>query len=229
MDLYFATMTEYQKGLCDKVLFLKPPKMKDILGSYVSDQGISQFRCAETEKFPHVTFFFNDYREEPFEGEDRELIPSPKEVATYDQKPEMSAYGIRDATLQAIESKKYGLVVVNFANPDMVGHTGVLEAAVKACEVVDECVGDLLEAIDQIGGTAVITADHGNSDQLVVPETGGAHTAHTLNPVELVIYGAGEEDKSLRESGCLGDIAPTILQIMGLKQPEAMTGKSLIQ
>jgi 2,3-bisphosphoglycerate-independent phosphoglycerate mutase len=229
MDLYFATMTEYQKGLCDKVLFLKPPKMKDILGSYVSDQGISQFRCAETEKFPHVTFFFNDYREEPFEGEDRELIPSPKEVATYDQKPEMSAYGIRDATLQAIESKKYGLVVVNFANPDMVGHTGVLEAAVKACEVVDECVGDLLEAIDHIGGAAVITADHGNSDQLVVPETGGAHTAHTLNPVELVIYGAGEEDKSLRESGCLGDIAPTILQIMGLKQPEAMTGKSLIQ
>ncbi len=229
MDLYFATMTEYQKGLCDKVLFLKPPKMKDILGSYVAEQNIAQFRCAETEKFPHVTFFFNDYREEPFEGEDREMLPSPKDVTTYDQKPEMSAYGIRDATLRAIESGKYGLVVVNFANPDMVGHTGVLPAAVKACEVVDACVGDLLEAVDRMGGAAIITADHGNADQLVVPETGGAHTAHTLNPVELVIYGAEEKNKQLREGGCLGDIAPTVLELMGLSKPEAMTGQSLIR
>ncbi|MEO0453124.1 MAG: 2,3-bisphosphoglycerate-independent phosphoglycerate mutase [Verrucomicrobiota bacterium] len=228
LDTFFVTMTEYQKGLCPNVLFLKPPKMDDILGSYVAGEGLSQFRCAETEKFPHVTFFFNDYREEPFDLEDREMIQSPKDVSTYDQKPEMSAYGIRDATLKAIESKKYDLIVVNFANPDMVGHTGVLDAAVKACEVVDECLGDLLSAIDQTGAIAVITADHGNSDQLMVPETKSPHTAHTLNPVELVIYGKGKENLSLRSSGCLGDIAPTILQLMELPVPEAMTGQVLI-
>jgi len=228
-DVFFVTMTEYQKGLCENVLFLKPPKMDDILGSYVAGKGIAQFRCAETEKFPHVTFFFNDYREEPFDGEDRELIPSPKDVATYDQKPEMSAYGIRDAALNAIQSGTYGLLVINFANPDMVGHTGVLEAAVKACEVVDECVGDLLEALDGAGGAAVVTADHGNSDQLIDPKTGGAHTAHTLNPVELVIYGKGCEGLKLSGSGCLGDIAPTVLKLMGLEQPGAMTGHCLIE
>ncbi|NDV61765.1 2,3-bisphosphoglycerate-independent phosphoglycerate mutase [Puniceicoccales bacterium CK1056] len=228
LDLYYATMTDYQKGLCDKVIFNKPAKMPDILGTYVADKGIPQFRCAETEKFPHVTFFFNDYREEPLEGEDREMIPSPKEVATYDLKPEMSAYGIRDAADKAIRSGKYGLVVINFANADMVGHTGSKEAAIKACEVVDNCVGTLLEAVDAIGAAALITADHGNSDQMYVPETGSAHTAHTLNPVELVVYGKELKSLSLAQSGRLADIAPTILKLMGLEQPAAMTGANLL-
>lgn len=227
LDLYFATMTEYQKGLCPNVIFRKPEKMKHILGSFVDDLGIPQFRCAETEKFPHVTFFFNDYREEPFEFEDRELIPSPQEVPTYDLKPEMSAYGIKDATKKAILSGKYGLIVVNFANADMVGHTGSVEAAIKACSAVDECVGELLEAIDQMKGRAIITADHGNSDQMK-QEDGSPHTAHTLNPVELVVYGEGCANLQLKEGGRLGDIAPTILRLMGLPQPVAMTGECLI-
>ena len=229
LDLYFATLSEYQKGLCPNVIFKKPEKMTDILGGYLADKGIGQFRCAETEKFPHVTFFFNDYREEPFPGEDRELVPSRKDCATYDEKPEMSAYGIRDAAVKAIKSGKYGLVVVNFANPDMVGHTGVLEACIKACEIVDSCVGDLLTAIDEVGGRAVITADHGNSDQLWNHATEGAHTAHTLNPVEVVVYSDAHKAASLADGGALGDIAPTLLQLMELEQPAAMTGRSLIQ
>ncbi len=228
LDLFYATMTEYQKGLCENVIFRKPPKMEDILGSYVSAKGIPQFRCAETEKFPHVTFFFNDYREEPFPLEDRQLVPSPKEVATYDQKPEMSAPGIRDATVAAIRSGVYGLVVVNFANPDMVGHTGSLPAAIQACEVVDGCVSEILKAVDEMGGRAVITADHGNSDQMFVPETGSPHTAHTLNPVEVVVYGEGCKGLKLKDGGRLADIAPTVLRLMDLPQPEAMTGECLI-
>lgn len=227
-DLYFATLSEYQKGLCPNIIFQKPPKMDDILGGYLAEQGIGQFRCAETEKFPHVTFFFNDYREEPFPGEDRELIPSRKDCATYDEKPEMSAFGIRDAAAAAIRSGKYGLIVVNFANPDMVGHTGVLDACIEACEVVDGCVGDLLAAIDEVGGSAVVTADHGNSDQLWNNENNGPHTAHTLNPVEVVIYDEPHKGATLAEGGALGDIAPTILKLMNLPQPAAMTGKCLI-
>jgi 2,3-bisphosphoglycerate-independent phosphoglycerate mutase len=229
LEIFFATMSEYQQGLCENVLFMKPPKMKDILATYVADQGIAQFRCAETEKFPHVTFFFNDYREEPVEGEVREMIPSPKEVSTYDQKPEMSAYGIKDATVRAIDSGKYGLVVVNFANADMVGHTGVLAAAIQACEVVDGCVGEILAAVDRQQGQAIITADHGNSDQMEVPGTKSPHTSHTLNPVEMVIYGAGCKDLTLKSTGRLGDIAPTLLKLMELPQPAAMTGDCLIE
>jgi 2,3-bisphosphoglycerate-independent phosphoglycerate mutase len=228
LDLYFATLSEYQKGLCDNIVFFKPEKMDDILGGYIAEKGIGQFRCAETEKFPHVTFFFNDYREEPFPGEDRELVPSRKDCATYDEKPEMSACGIRDASVAAIKSGKYGLIVINFANPDMVGHTGVLKACIEACEIVDGCLADLLAAIDEVGGSAVITADHGNSDQLWNFENNGPHTAHTLNPVEVVVYSQEFKDAKLAESGALGDIAPTILQLMGLEQPAAMTGKSLI-
>ncbi|TVP78427.1 MAG: 2,3-bisphosphoglycerate-independent phosphoglycerate mutase [Puniceicoccaceae bacterium] len=228
LDLFFATLSEYQKGLCPNIVFQKPPKMDAILGAYLAERGIAQFRCAETEKFPHVTFFFNDYREEPFPGEDRELIPSRKDCATYDEKPEMSAFGIRDATIKAIESGKYGLIVVNFANPDMVGHTGVLAACIEACEVVDGCVGDLLQAIDAVGGSAVITADHGNSDQLWNHENNGPHTAHTLNPVEVVIYSQQYKNAKLAPGGALGDIAPTILKLMDLPQPEPMTGSSLI-
>jgi 2,3-bisphosphoglycerate-independent phosphoglycerate mutase len=228
-ELFYVTMTEYQKGLCPNVIFLKPPQMDSILGAYVSEKNIPQFRCAETEKFPHVTFFFNDYREEPFPLEERALIQSPTDCATYDEKPEMSAYGVRDAALKAIKSQKYGLIVINFANPDMVGHTGVLEACIKACEIVDGCVGELLQAIDQVGGKALITADHGNSDKLWNEQSQSAHTAHTLNPVEVVIYGAETERFTLRETGCLGDIAPTLLQLMDLEKPTAMTGESLIQ
>jgi 2,3-bisphosphoglycerate-independent phosphoglycerate mutase len=228
LDLYYATMTDYQKGLCDKVIFPKPDKMPDILGTYVADKGIAQFRCAETEKFPHVTFFFNDYREEPLPLEDREMLQSPKEVSTYDQKPEMSAFGVRDAAARAIRSGKYGLMVVNFANADMVGHTGSQKAAIAACEAVDSCVGELMKAADETGAALLITADHGNSDQMWVPETQSPHTAHTLNPVELVIYGKDCQDLKLAQSGRLADIAPTILKLMGLDQPAAMTGVSLI-
>ena len=221
-------MTEYQKGLCPNVIFLKPEKMESILGAYVSDRGIPQFRCAETEKFPHVTFFFNDYREEPFPLEDRVLVQSPKDCATYDEKPEMSAFEVRDAAVKAIESQKYGLIIINFANPDMVGHTGVIEACEKACEVVDACVGDLLKSVDAVGGRALITADHGNSDKLWNESTDSAHTAHTLNPVEVIVYGRETSALKLRDSGCLGDIAPTLLELMDLPKPDAMTGDSLI-
>jgi 2,3-bisphosphoglycerate-independent phosphoglycerate mutase len=196
--------------------------------------GLAQFRCAETEKFPHVTFFFNDYREEPFPGEERAIIQSPKTLpdgsplATYDQQPEMSAFGVRDAARAAILSKKYGLIVVNFANPDMVGHTGSLPAAIKACETVDGCLGDLLAALDQVGGAALITADHGNADQMWDFEANSPHTRHTLNPVEVVIYGKGLEKLKLRPAGRLADLAPTLLRLMALPQPAAMTGQSLI-
>lgn len=229
LDLFFATMSEYQKGLCENIIFYKPKQMTDILGGYIADKGIPQFRCAETEKFPHVTFFFNDYREEPYPGEERALIPSRKDCATYDEKPEMSAYGIRDAAAEAIRSGKYGLLVVNFANADMVGHTGVVEACVKACEIVDGCVQDLLDAVDSVGGHALITADHGNSDQLWNFENNGPHTAHTLNPVEIVLYGPDCKGKGIADGGALGDIAPTILKLMGLNQPEAMTGTCLLK
>lgn len=227
-DFFYATMTDYEKGLCPNVLFPKPPKMVNILGQVVADRGIPQFRSAETEKFPHVTFFFNDYREEPFPGEERGLVPSPK-VSTYDQQPEMSAAGVTEVAEAAIRSGTFGLVVVNFANPDMVGHTGVLDAARQACEVTDACVATLLRAIDAMDGRAVITADHGNSDQMFVPETNSPHTAHTLNPVELVLYGRGLQNRSLRQEDTrLADIAPTLLELMELEIPDEMTGKSLL-
>jgi len=236
LDLYYATMTNYEEGLCPHVLFDKPPKMPDILGEYVANKGIPQFRCAETEKFPHVTFFFNDYREEPFPGEERAIIQSPKTLpdgsplSTYDQQPEMSAFGVRDAARAAILSKKFGLIIVNFANADMVGHTGSLPAAIKAVETVDTCLGDLLAAIDQVGGAAVITADHGNSDQMWDFEANSPHTRHTLNPVEVVVYGKGLQKMKLRQQpvGRLADLAPTMLRLMGLPRPAAMTGQSLI-
>src|SRR5688572_29039257 len=156
--------------------------MKGILGEYVSTLGLRQFRAAETEKFPHVTFFFNDYREEPFPGEDRHMVPSPQ-VSTYDLQPEMSAYGVCDEVVRRIDSDRYDLIVVNFANGDMVGHTGVLSAAVKAVEAVDVCVGRILEAAQRHNGIAIVTADHGNCEQMIDPTTGGPHTAHTTYDV----------------------------------------------
>lgn len=228
LDLFYAIMTEYEKGLCENVIFRKPPKMANTLGMFVSEQGIPQFRCAETEKYPHVTFFFNDYRDDPFEGEDWGMAPSPKDVATYDQKPEMSAAHVCSLTKEAILSGKYGMIVVNFANTDMVGHTGDLQACIQAAETVDGCLKELLEALDEMGGQALITADHGNSDQMWNPEVDAPHTQHTLNPVEVVVYGEGCRDLTLKSEGRLADIAPTILKLMKLEQPAEMTGESLI-
>ena len=229
LNLFYATMTEYAAGLCEHVIFRKPAKMQDTLGMYVSGLGIPQFRCAETEKYPHVTFFFNDYRDEPFPAEDWGLVPSPKDVDTYDQKPEMSAAGVCEKTKEAILSGKYGLIVVNFANTDMVGHTGNLKACIRACEAVDGHLQELLDALDKVGGKALITADHGNSDQMWNPEVDAPHTQHTLNPVEVVIYGEGCKNLKLKPSGRLADIAPTILKLMELEQPVAMTGACLIE
>jgi len=228
LDLFYCTMTAYEKGLPVHVAYPKPPKMINILGEYVSGLGLKQFRCAETEKFPHVTFFFNDYREEPFAGEDRQIIPSPKEVTTYDQKPQMSAYGVCDEVLKRIDSGAYDLIVVNFANCDMVGHTGVLAAAVKAVEVVDECVGKILDALQRCGGVAIVTADHGNCEQMIDPATGGPHTAHTTYDVELSVVDDRYKGIKLLEGGRLADVAPTALKLMGLAQPAEMTGNSLI-
>ncbi len=184
-DVCFVAMTEYEKGLPVDVAFPKPPRMVNIVGEYFGGLGLKQFRCAETEKYAHVTFFFNDYREDPFEGEDRKLVPSPN-VATYDLKPEMSAYAVAKEAASRIRSGAYDFALVNFANPDMVGHTGVLQAAVKAGEVVDECVGTLLEALRDAGGVAVVTADHGNFECMVDPDTGKPHTAHTVGDVPMI-------------------------------------------
>jgi len=182
-----------------------------------------------------VTFFFNDYREQPFPGEDRQIVPSPKflpdgsPLTTYDQMPQMSAYGVCDEVVRRVDSGTYGQIVVNFANGDMVGHTGVLEAAVKAVEVVDECVGRILAAVQRQGGTAIVTADHGNCEQMIDPTTGGPHTAHTTYPVELIVVDDRFKGRKLREGGKLADVAPTALQMMDLEKPAEMTGVSLIE
>ncbi len=228
LDLYFATMSAYEKGLPVKVIIPKPPKMEQIFGQYISDLGLIQFRCAETEKYPHVTFFFNDYREEPFPGEERTLIPSPRDVATYDLKPEMSAHQVTDEVVSRIHSGRYDVVIVNFANGDMVGHTGVIEAAVKAVETVDFGVGRIVEAALAEGGAAIITADHGNCEQMIDPETGQPHTSHTTYDVDLIAVGDAFSGRSLREGGRLADICPTILEAMSLEKPAAMTGQSLL-
>jgi 2,3-bisphosphoglycerate-independent phosphoglycerate mutase len=228
-NLYFATMTGYETGLPVHVIFEKPAKMPDILGQYVSSLGLHQFRCAETEKYPHVTFFFNDYRDEPFNEEDREMAPSPRDVSTYDQKPEMSAEEVTRKVLQEIESGESAMIIVNYANGDMVGHTGVLKAAIQAVETVDACVGRLVEATLAKGGSLIVTADHGNCEQMIDPETGGPHTAHTTYDVPLIVVEPGLEGSELRSGGRLADIAPTVLELMGLPIPEAMTGKPLIR
>lgn len=227
-NLYFCTMANYEKGLPVHVAFERPPKMANILGDYASSLGLRQFRCAETEKFPHVTFFFNDYREEPFDGEDRQIVPSPRDVTTYDQKPEMSAHGVTEEMLRRIESDKYDLFILNYANGDMVGHTGKLAAAIKAVETVDECVGKVVDAVLAKGGAAVVTADHGNCEQMTDPATGGPHTAHTTYDVDLIVVDDRLKGRSLREGGRLADIAPTLLFLGGIKKPEDMTGESLV-
>ena len=195
------------------------------LGEWVAAQGKRQFRLAETEKYPHVTFFLNGGREVPFAGEERFMPASPK-VATYDLQPEMSAGEVSDRLVQAI-GEGFDLIVVNFANPDMVGHTGVLEAAIKACEAVDQGLGRAVEALRKVGGAMIVTADHGNCEQMWDPVTNGPHTAHTLNPVPVILFG-GPEGARLREGGRLADLAPTVLALMGLPQPKEMTGASLL-
>jgi len=230
LDLYYATMTEYEAGLPVHVVSPKPAKLKNILGEVVANAGIKQFRCAETEKNPHVTFFFNNYRADPFPGEDRACPQSPQ-VATYDLQPEMVADQVTAAAKEAILSGKYGLIVVNFANPDMVGHTGNLTAVVKAVEATDAGVAELLAALDSMDGKALVFADHGNCEQMWNPDTNGPHTAHTLNLVEVFVVGNefSKAGTQLRGGGRLGDIAPTALDLMGLPKPVEMTGESLIR
>jgi 2,3-bisphosphoglycerate-independent phosphoglycerate mutase len=230
LDLDYITMTAYWEELEPyvRVAFPKPPKMAEIAGSFISDLDLTQFRCAETEKFPHVTFFFNDYRDQPFPGEQREIVQSPK-VATYDLAPEMSAAGVRDAVLRRLASPDCEpFIVVNFANGDMVGHTGVLPAAIKACEVVDECVGAIVDATLARGGSLIVTADHGNAEQMYDPVTKAPHTAHTTYDVPLIVVGSAFKNRKLRSGGRLADVAPTMIDMMGLKKPQPMTGQSLL-
>ncbi|MDD6847360.1 MAG: 2,3-bisphosphoglycerate-independent phosphoglycerate mutase [Oscillospiraceae bacterium] len=219
----FVCMTQYDATMPNVDVAFKPQSLKNTLGEYISDKGLAQLRIAETEKYAHVTFFFNGGVEKQYEGEDRILVKSPA-VATYDMQPEMSAYEVTDKLVEAIKSGKYDMIILNFANCDMVGHTGIFDAAVKAVEAVDECVGKVTDAIAEMGGVALITADHGNADKMV-EDDGKPFTAHTTNPVPFCVIGY---DCKLREGGVLADIAPTMLEILGLPQPEEMTGKSII-
>ncbi len=231
--LHFVSFTQYDQNLSTPVAF-EPQNLTNILGEVIANQNLRQFRTAETEKYPHVTYFFNGGREQPFEGEDRELIPSPM-VSTYDKAPAMSAEKVTQTVCQAIEKEIYSLVVVNYANPDMVGHTGNIEAAKIAVETVDHCLGDLLKSATKVGGTVLITADHGNAEYMQ-DEFGNPWTAHTTNSVPLIVV-EGEKRKikgyatqlNLRDDGKLADIAPTILSILGLPKPQEMTGESLIK
>lgn len=225
LDLTFVTMTEYDSTLENVEIAFGPDNYSNTLGEYLSRMGKTQLRIAETEKYAHVTFFFNGGVEAPNKDEDRVLIPSPK-VATYDMKPEMSAYEVCDELLRRIDSDRYDFIVVNFANPDMVGHTGVFEAAMKAVEVVDECVGKIVDKMLEKDGTVCITADHGNAEMMTDIETGKTMTAHTTDPVPFIYV--SRNLKPLRGKGILADIAPTLLQAMGVAAPEEMTGKSLI-
>ena len=223
--LTYICMTQYDATMPNVEVAYRPESLANTLGEYLSRLGKTQLRIAETEKYAHVTFFFNGGVEAPYEGEDRVLIPSPK-VATYDLQPEMSAYAVTDEAVRRIESGRYDVIILNYANCDMVGHTGVFEAAVKAVEAVDTCLGRLLAALEKAGGRAFLTADHGNADQMA-DENGAPFTAHTTNPVPFVAIGFG--DVKLRSGGRLADIAPTMLQAMGLPQPEEMTGRSLLE
>lgn len=221
--VYFVCMTQYDEEMPNVSVAFEPEELTNTFGEYISKKGYKQLRIAETEKYAHVTFFFNGGVESTYEGEDRVLIPSPK-VATYDMKPEMSAYEVTDEVLKRIHSREYDVIVLNYANCDMVGHTGSFDAAVKAVEAVDECVGKVVEAVKAQDGIIIITADHGNADQMIDYETGGAHTAHTTNVVPLILIGKDAELKK----GRLADIAPTMLDLMGLEKPSEMTGESLI-
>ncbi len=222
--LNYVCMTQYDATMPNVEVAFKPQTLENTLGEYISNLGMEQLRIAETEKYAHVTFFFNGGVEKQYPGEDRILVKSPA-VATYDLQPEMSAYEVTEKLVPAIKSGKYDMIILNFANCDMVGHTGVFEAAVKAVEAVDTCVGKVIDAVKETGGVALITADHGNADKMI-DDDGEPFTAHTTNPVPFCVVGY---DCELRDGGRLADIAPTMLQIMNLPQPEEMDGKSLIK
>lgn len=223
----FVCFSDYDPTIPNKDVAFHKISVTNTFGEWLAANGMKQARIAETEKYAHVTFFFNGGVEKPNEGEDRILVNSPKDVATYDLKPQMSAYEVCEKLLGAIRKKEYDVIIINFANPDMVGHTGVLDAAIKAVETVDECVGKVVEAIKEVDGVLFICADHGNAEQLIDYETGAPHTAHTTNPVPFILVNF-DDAYTLREGGCLADIAPTLIQIMGKEQPKEMTGKSLL-
>ncbi len=224
-NLNGITATEYISGLPVEILF-PPIYLTNTLAETISKAGLTQYHSAETEKYPHVTFFFNGRREEPWEGESRQIIPSPQ-VATYDLKPDMSAYELTEATLKRLEEHDDDFLLINFANPDMVGHTGVLSAGIKAVEVVDECAGKLVDKVIDKGGVAIVTADHGNCERMINELSNEAHTYHTVGPVSLFVI--GEKYYGLFSRGKLADVAPTVLELVGLDQPEEMTGKSLLE
>mgnify|MGYP000702547680 FL=1 len=226
LDLTYVCFTEYDETIPNKEVAFHKVSITNTFGEFLAAHNMTQARIAETEKYAHVTFFFNGGVEEPNKGEDRILVKSPK-VATYDLKPEMSAYEVCDKLTGAIRSEKYDVIIINFANPDMVGHTGIQAAAIAAVEAVDECVGKTVEALKEVGGQMFICADHGNAEQLIDYETGAPFTAHTTNPVPFILVNA-DPKYTLRENGCLADIVPTLIQLMGMEQPAEMTGKSLL-
>jgi 2,3-bisphosphoglycerate-independent phosphoglycerate mutase len=223
----YACMTTYDSSFGLPIAFPKE-SYANVFPEILARAGLKQFRCAETEKYAHVTYFFNGGREAPFDGEDRKMLPSPKDVATYDEKPEMAAAAVAEATESAIRSGKYDFVLVNFANPDMIGHTGVLDAAIAAVEVVDAGVGKIVEATRSLGGAVIITSDHGNCELMKDPATGQPHTSHTLNPVPLLYVNDADRTAVIAPGGRLCDVAPTMLAILGLPMPEEMSGRSLL-
>ncbi len=227
LNLDYVCMTQYDATFKNVKVAYKPQSLENTLGEYLAKNNLKQFRIAETEKYAHVTFFFNGGVEKPNEGEDRYLIPSPK-VATYDMQPQMSAYEVADKAVEQIESGKYDVMILNFANPDMVGHTGILEAAVAAVTAVDECVAKVMGAIQKIGGEAIITADHGNAEKMLDDE-GKPFTAHTTGRVPLILVSERFKNARLRDDGKLADVAPTLLGLIGLKEPPEMTGRTLIE
>ncbi|SKA71757.1 phosphoglycerate mutase [Eubacterium uniforme] len=227
LDLVFVCYTEYDVTIPNKLIAFKKVEITNTFGEFLAKQGLKQARIAETEKYAHVTFFFNGGVEEPNEGETRILVDSPKYVPTYDKKPRMSAYTVCDELSKAITSGEYDVIICNFANPDMVGHTGVIPSVVEAIEVIDKCVGEIVNFIKEVDGQLFICADHGNAEMLIDPESGDPFTAHTTNPVPFILVNADPSYK-LRENGVLADIVPTLIDIMGLEQPAEMTGKSLI-
>ena len=225
--VYYVSMTQYDETFTNIAVVNKPVHLTNTLGEYLSTLGLKQLRIAETQKYAHVTFFFNGGVEEPNPGEDRVLIDSPK-IATFDMKPEMSAIEVTDKAVELIGEGKYDVMILNFANCDMVGHTGVMDAAIQAVRTVDTCVGRIVEAVQATGGRAIITADHGNADQMVDPQTGEPFTAHTTNPVPVIVVDDALVGRKLREGGRLADLAPTLLDMMHLQKPAEMTGESLI-
>ena len=226
MNLYFVCFTSYDETMPNVHIAFKKEQLKNTFGEVLSNLGLTQLRIAETEKYAHVTFFFNGGEEKQYKGEDRILVPSPK-VATYDMQPEMSAPIVTDKVVEAINSEKYNSIILNFANPDMVGHTGSLTAAINAVEAIDNCIGKIVKAIKSKKGTLLITADHGNCEQMIDYTTGEPHTAHTTNPVPLILV---TDKKNIKlKSGKLADLAPTMLEIMGIEKPKEMTGESVIE